>query len=151
MYCTSRCRNSTHQCEAANYPVLWVAVQGREWKYAKFRAYQSPWYCISTKAMVISKGSYGYGELKNVLPLSFQKQYLPVRGRKLPHFMGAQYRAGNRNMRKFGHTNPYGTVFALKQWLYQKDDTGMESSKMYCHRRCRHSTYQCGAANYPIS
>ena len=38
-----------------------------------------------------------------------------------------------------------------KQWLYQKEATGMESSKMYCPSRCRNSTYQCGAANYPVS
>ena len=88
MYCPSRCRNSSYQCETANYPVSWVAVYSREWKFAKFRAYQSLWYRICTKAMVISKRSYGYGELKNILPYTVQKQYLPVRGRKLPRFMG---------------------------------------------------------------
>ena len=38
--------------------------------------------------MVVSKGSYGHGEFKNVLPLSVQIPYLPVRGRKLHRFMG---------------------------------------------------------------
>ena len=37
--------------------------------------------------MVISKGSCGHGEFKNVLPLSVQIPYLPVRGPKLPRFM----------------------------------------------------------------
>ena len=37
--------------------------------------------------MVISKGSYVYGELKNVLLLSVQKTYLPVWGRKIPPYM----------------------------------------------------------------
>ena len=55
------------------------------------------------------------------------------------------------NMRNFGPTNPHGTAFAPKQWLYIKEATGMESSKMYCPSRCRYSTYQCGAANYPVS
>ena len=27
----------------------------------------------------------------------------------------------------------------------------MESIKMYCPSRCRDRTYQCGAANYPVS
>ena len=54
-------------------------------------------------------------------------------------------------MRNFGPTNPHGTVFAPKQWLYQKDGTGMESAKMYCPSRCRYRTYQCGAGNYPVS
>ena len=32
-------------------------------------------------------------------------------------------------MRNFGPTNPHGTAFAPKQWLYEKEATGMESSK----------------------
>ena len=38
--------------------------------------------------MVISKGSYGHGELKTVLPLSVQIAYIPVRDRKVSRFMG---------------------------------------------------------------
>ena len=55
-------------CGSANYLVSWVAVSGQEWKYATLQANQSLWYRIRTKAMVISIGSYGYEELKNVLP-----------------------------------------------------------------------------------
>ena len=62
-----------------------------------------------------------------------------------------QYRAQNRNMRNFGPTNPNGTAFVLKQWLYQKEATGMESSKMYCPSRCRYRTYHCVEAKYPVS
>ena len=68
MYCPSRCRYRTYQCGAANYPVSWGAVQGPPRKYAKLRAYQYPRYRVCTNAMVISKGSYGHGEFKNVLP-----------------------------------------------------------------------------------
>ena len=68
MYCPSRCRYRTYQCGAANYPVSRGAVQGPPRKYAKLRAYQYPWYRVCTNAMVISKGSYGHGEFKNVLP-----------------------------------------------------------------------------------
>ena len=66
-------------------------------------------------------------------------------------FHGGWYRAPNRNMRKFGPTNPHGTAFAPKQWLYQKEATGMESSKMYCPNRCRYRTYLCVEAKYPVS
>ena len=89
MYCPCQCRKRTYQFEAVKYPFLRGAVYGREGKYAKLRAYQSPWYRIFTKAMVISKGSYVYGELKNALPLSVQKTYLPVQGRKVPSFKGS--------------------------------------------------------------
>ena len=64
---------------------------------------------------------------------------------------GGQYRVHQGNMRNFGPTNTHGTASAPMQWLYQKEATGMESSKMYCPSRCRYRTYQCGAANYPVS
>ena len=38
--------------------------------------------------MVTLKGSYRYGELKNIVLQSVQKQYLPARGRKPPRFIG---------------------------------------------------------------
>ena len=68
MYYPSRCRYRTHQCGVANYLASWGAVQGPPRKYAKLRAYQYPWYRVCTNAMVISKGSYGHGEFKNILP-----------------------------------------------------------------------------------
>ena len=66
-------------------------------------------------------------------------------------FHGGKYRTPNGNMRNFGLTNPHDTAFSPKAWLYQKEATGMESSKMYCPSRCRYRTYHCVAANYPIS
>ena len=50
------------------------------------------WYGVCTKAMVISKGSYGYRESKNVLFLSVQIPSLPLRGSKIPRFMGGNIR-----------------------------------------------------------
>ena len=279
MYCPSRCRYRTDQLGARNYLVSREVVQGPEWKYAKLRSYQSPWYSVCIIAMVISKGSYGHGEFKNVLPQSVQIPYLPLRGSKVPRFIGGsigprmeicetsalpiyvisrlhqsngyikrklqawrvqkcialvdadivlitawpqstpfhggsigprmeicetsalpitmvprlrqsngyikrklrewrvrkcialvgtdtvltiawkqstpfqggQYRAQNGNMRNFGPTNSHGIAFAPKQWLYEKEATGKESSKMYCPSRCRYRTDQLGARNYLVS
>ena len=64
---------------------------------------------------------------------------------------GGLYRVQKGNMLNFWPTNPHGTAFAPKKRLYQKEVTGMESSKMYCPSRCRYRTYQCVAANYPVS
>ena len=64
---------------------------------------------------------------------------------------GGQYRVHQGNMRNFGPTNTHGTASVPMQWLYQKEATGMESSIRYCPSRCRYRTYQCGAANYPVS
>ena len=55
----------------------------------EFRATNPHGYRVCTKALVISKGSYGHGEFKNVLPWSVQIPHLPVRGRKVPRFMGS--------------------------------------------------------------
>ena len=57
--------------------------------------------------------------------------YLPVRGRKVRHFMGGSIGPRIGNMRKFVPTNSHGNAFAPKQSLYEKEVTGMESSKMY--------------------
>ena len=64
---------------------------------------------------------------------------------------GGQCRVQRGTLRNFGPTNPHGTAFTIMQWLYQKEATGMESSKMYFPSGCRYRTYQCGAANYPAS
>ena len=45
----------------------------------------------------------------------------------------------------------YGTVFAPKQCLYQKEATGMESPKMYSSSRWKNRTYLCGTAYYSVS
>ena len=92
MYCHHWYKKHTYQCQAVKYPVSWGAVSGRQWRYVELRAYQSPWYRICTKGMVISKGNFVYGELTNVLPSSVQKTYLPLRGRKISRFMGGSKR-----------------------------------------------------------
>ena len=87
------------------------------------------------------------------------KMYCPSRCRyRTYHCVAANYpiswglyRVQKGNMRNFWPTNPHGTSFAPKQWLYEKEATGMESSKMYCPSRCRYRTYQCVAVNYPVS
>ena len=66
-------------------------------------------------------------------------------------FHGGLYRTQNGKMRNFGPTNTLGTAFAPKQWLYQMEATGMENPKIYCPSRCRHRTYHCVEAKYPVS
>ena len=45
-------------------------------------------------------------------------------------FQAARYRADSANLRKLGVTFRLGTVFAPMQYLYEKEATGMESTKM---------------------
>ena len=78
-----------------------------------------------------------------------QIPYLPVRGRKVLRFMGGSI--GPR-MEICGISGlPIIMVPRLqkKQWLFEKEATGMESSKMYYTSRYRYRTYQCGGRKVP--
>ena len=151
MYCPSRCRYLTHQCEAANYPVSWGTVEGPPRKYAKLRVYQYPWYRVCTNAMVILKRKLRAWRVQKCIALVGADIALTSAGPETTPCHGGQYRVHQGNMRNFWPTNTHGTASAPMQWLYQKEATGMESSKMYCPSRCRYRTHQCGAANYPVS
>ena len=89
--------------------------------------------------------------VQKCIPIVGANTALTSAGPQTTPFHREQYRAQNGKMRKFEPTNPPCTAYAPNQWLYQKEATGMESSKMYCPSQCRYRTYQCGAANYPAS
>ena len=80
MYFSSRCKNRTYLCWPANDPVSCKSVYGRELKFVEIRVSLLPWYRVCTKAMFSSKGSYRYGEYKNVFVSSVQKPQFPVVG-----------------------------------------------------------------------
>ena len=52
-----------------------------------------------------------------------------VTGLPTTRFHAASNRANDENLGIFGATYPHGTVFALRQCLYQKEATGMERLK----------------------
>ena len=64
---------------------------------------------------------------------------------------GSRYRPENGNLRKVGWTYHHGTVFAQRQYMYQKGATGMERPEMYSSSRCRNPSYLYGPSNYPVS
>ena len=49
----------------------------------------------------------------------------------------SRYRVGNGNLRKLEWTYRHGTVFVPRQYLHQKEATGMESPEMYFPSRCK--------------
>ena len=59
------------------------------------------------------------------------KTPLTCGGRQTTLSQGSRYRAENGNLRKFRWNYRHGTVFAPKQYLYQKEDKGMESTETY--------------------
>ena len=80
--------------------------------------------------MFILKGRYGYGELKKRNRIVRGINILDITGQSTTQFHAASYRADNENLGIFGVTYPHGTVFALRQSLYQNEATGMERLKM---------------------
>ena len=77
-------------------------------------------------------------------PLTCGRSQTTLSGRR-------RYRAENGNLRKLGRIYRLGTVFAPRQYLYQKGARGMESPEMYSFSRCINCSYLCGPSNYPVS
>ena len=61
------------------------------------------------------------------------------------------YKPENRNLRTVWWTYRHGTVFAPRQYLFQKEATGMERPALYSPSWCKNPSYLCGPSNYPIS
>ena len=64
---------------------------------------------------------------------------------------GRRYRAENGNLRKLGRTYRHITVFAPRQYLYEKGAMGVERPQMHSPSRCKKPSYLCGSPNYPVS
>ena len=61
---------------------------------------------------------------------------LTCAGRQTTLSQGSRHRPENKNLLKLGLTYCHGTVFAPRQYLYQKEGTGMERSEMYSSTWC---------------
>ena len=70
------------------------------------------------------------------IPLVGAKTPLNCAGRQNTPSRGKQYRAQNGKLRKFGWTYLYGSVFAPRKYLYQKEAMGMDRPEMYSVSRC---------------
>ena len=84
------------------------------------------------------------------IPLVGTKPLLAVQSVKLTPSQGSRYRTENGNLRKLGWTYRHGTVFAPREYLYQKVARGMERPEMYSFSRCKNPSYLCGPSNYSL-
>ena len=82
--------------------------------------------------------------VQKYIPLVGAKTVLTCVGRQTTQYRVSQFRAENGGLRKCGSTFRHGTVFALKQCLYQKEATGIEILKMHSSSRCKNRTYLYG-------
>ena len=88
---------------------------------------------------------------KKCIPLVSAITPLTYAGRQSTPSRWRKYRARNGKLRKFGRTYRHGTVFVPRQYLYQKEATGMERPQMYSASRCNNCTYLYGPSKYPVS
>ena len=73
-----------------------------------------------------------------------------VRAIKLPRLEGGGIGPRTESCVKWG--GPIAmVVFTPRQYLYQKEGTGMERPEMYSASWWNHPTYLCGPSNYPVS
>ena len=148
MYCSSPLKNPTYLCGSAKLPRFMGGSMGPRMEICENSGLPIP---IVPRCNGYIKRKLRVCRAQKCTSLVGAETVLPSAGPQTIPFHGGQYRDGNGNMRNFRAINPHGTVFALKQWLYQKDATSIESSKMYRPNRCRDSNSQCRAANYPVS
>ena len=85
------------------------------------------------------------------IPLVGAKTPLTCAGRQTTPSRLMRYSAKTRKLRKLRVTYRHGTVFAQRQYLYQKEATGMDRSEMYSASRWNNHTYLCEPSKYPIS
>ena len=79
------------------------------------------------------------------------KTPLTCAGRQTTPSQGRRYRAENGNWRKLGRIYGFGTVFAPRQYLYQKGARGMERPDNHSPIRCKTPCSLCRQSNYPVS
>ena len=89
-------------------------------------------------------------KVKKCIPLVGVKPPLTCADRQTIPSQERRYRVDNGNLRKLGWTYRHGTVFAPRQYLYQKEATIMERPEMYFPSRCKKPSYLCGLSNYRI-
>ena len=115
--------------------------------------------CVEPIAMVLCLHQ-GNIYIKRKLRVWTDQKCIPLVGAKTPLTCAnrqntpsrlVRYRAKTGKLRKFRRTYRHGTVFAPRQYLYQKQATGMERPVMYSASRWNIPTYLCGLSNYPVS
>ena len=131
MYCPTRCRNSTYQCGAAHYSFFMGGSIGSGMEICEISGPPISMVPRLHQSSVYIKRKLQVWRAQKCIPLVRGKNPLTRTGPQTTLFHGWQYRAENGNVQNFWPTNPHGAAFAPKQWLYQKEATGMKSSKMY--------------------
>ena len=98
--------------------------------------------CLHQGSIYIKRKLWVWGGQK-CIPLVGTQTPLTCAGHQTTPSQGRRYRAENGNLRKLGWTYRHGSVFAPRQYSYQKEATGMERAEMYFPSWCKNPTYLC--------
>ena len=90
-------------------------------------------------------------ERRQMYSTSLCKTPLTCVGRQTIPSQGSRCRPENGKLRKYGWTYHHGTVFAPKQYLFQKKAMGMERPETCSSSLSKNPSYLCGPSNYLIS
>ena len=104
--------------------------------------------CLHQGNIYIKRNLRAWRDQK-LIPLVVAKTPLTCAGHQATPSQGSLYRPENGNLRKLGCTYHHGTVFAPRQYFYQKEATAMERPEMYSPSLCKNSSYLCWLSNYP--
>ena len=139
IFCPSRCRYRTSQCVSTNYLVSWGLYWAQNGNMRNFGSTNPHGTAFAPKQWLYQKEATGV-ESSKLYVLVGTDTLVPSAVPQTTPCHGGLYRVQKGNMRNFGRTNPRGTTFAPKQWLYEKEATGIENLKMYFPSRCSYRT-----------
>ena len=84
-----------------------------------------------------TKRQSGVWRVQNFIPFVGANPLLNCGGSQTTMSEGRRYKAENGNLHKLGKIYRLSTVFAPRQYLYQKTAMGMERPEMYSFSRCK--------------
>ena len=102
--------------------------------------------CLHHENIYIKRELRVWRDLK-CIPLVGAKTPLSCAALQTTPSQGRRYRAENGNLRKLGRIYRRGTVFAPRQYLYEKGTIGMVRPEMRSPSRCKNLSYLCGSPN----
>ena len=150
MYSSRQCKNLTYLCGTANDPSQESQYRAENGNLRKSGLHLAMVPCLHQSNVYIKRKLWVW-RVKKSIPLVGAKTSLTRPGQQTTTYQASQCSADNGNLRKYGFAFCHGTVFAPKQYLYQKEATGMESPKIYSSSRCKNLNYLWGTSNDPIS
>ena len=118
MYCSSRWKNPTNLCGSANFRFIRGSIVLRM-EICKISGLLISMLPLLHQSNGYIKRNMWVWRAQKCIALFGAETVLTTAGPQSTSFHVGQYRADNRNIRKFGPTNPHGTTFPPKQWLYQ--------------------------------